>query len=116
MVSDDEFSTIPFMREGSIPPNLKDPVQLRSHRTAPENIHLKNTWFNTYIGQDTSETLSHELNIATDNNNNTLMPSQLVPHVQEIPAIEGSPISEVIKCPAFEGVQNTSNLNRVIFT
>ena len=59
VVFDDEFSTVPFMREGAILPNLKDPVQLRSHSTAPENIHLKNNWFNTYLGQDTSETLSH---------------------------------------------------------
>ena len=90
-------------------------MQLRSHSTAPEDIHLKNTWFNTYLVQDTSETLIHELNIATENNNNTLMPSQLVPNVQEIPTREGSPISEVIKCPSFEGVQNTSNLNNSSF-
>ena len=107
MVFDDEFSTVPFMREGAIPPNLKGPVQLRSHSTAPKNIRLNNTWFNTYLVQDTSETLICEPNIATENNNNTLIPSQLVPHVQEIPAREGSPFYEVIKCPAFEGVQNT---------
>ena len=104
------------MREGTIPPILTDPVQLGSQSTAPDNIHHYNTWFTPYLEEDTNETLTHEPNIATENNNNTLVPFQLVPYVQVITAREGSPISEVIKCPVFEGVQNTSNLNKVNFT
>ena len=115
MVFADEFSTVPSMRKGTIPPNLTDLVQLRSQSTAPDNIYLKNTWFTPYLEEDTSENLSHKPNIATNTNKNMLMPSQVVPHVQGITAREGSPISEVIKCPSFEGVQNTSNLNNSSF-
>ena len=43
VVFDDEFSTGPFIREGTIPTNLIDLVQLRSQNTAPENIYLNNT-------------------------------------------------------------------------
>ena len=107
MVFDDEFSTVPFMREGTIPTILTDHEQLGSQSTAPENIHNNNTWFTSYLEEDTNETLSREPNIATDNINNTLVPLQLVPHIQLVTAREGSPISEVIKFPAFEGVQNT---------
>ena len=91
-------------------------MQLRSQSTAPDIIYLKNTWLTPYLEEDTSENLSHEPNIATNTNKNMLVPSQLVPHVQEITPREGSHISEVIKCPYFEGVQNPSNLNKVRFT
>ena len=107
MVFDDEFFTVPSMREGTIPPNLTDLVQLRSQSTAPDNIYLKNTWFTPYLEEDTSENLIHDPNISMNTNKNMLIPSQLVPHVQEITTREGSPISEVIKCPSFEGFQNT---------
>ena len=45
VVFDDEFSTFPFMREGTIPPNCTYLVQHRSQSNAPENIYLSDTWF-----------------------------------------------------------------------
>ena len=41
---DDEFYTVPFMREGTILPNWTDLVQRISQIYAPENIDLKGTW------------------------------------------------------------------------
>ena len=43
------------------------------------------------------------------------MPLQSIPHVQDSPPIEGESISEVIEHPSSEGVQNTSNLDKVCF-
>ena len=43
MVFDDEFSTVPFMGEGTIPPNWKDLVQHSLQRGAPETIYIKDT-------------------------------------------------------------------------
>ena len=45
MVFDDELYTISFMREGTIPPNCTDIVQLISYRGVLENIDLNDTWF-----------------------------------------------------------------------
>ena len=49
VVFDDEFSTVLFMGEGTIPPNWTDLVQHRSQHGAPDNIDLKYTWFNIDI-------------------------------------------------------------------
>ena len=46
---DDEFSTVPFMRQGKISLNFTDIVQRSSQRGAPENIDLTDTWFTPYI-------------------------------------------------------------------
>ena len=45
VVFDDEFYTVPFIREGVITPNWTDLVQRRLHSGAPDYIGLKNTWF-----------------------------------------------------------------------
>ena len=45
VVFDDEFYTVPFMREGTIPPNWTDLVQRSSRSGAPENIDYEYTWF-----------------------------------------------------------------------
>ena len=47
------------MREGTIPSNLTDRVQLRSQSGAPENIDLKDTWFTPDLEGDPSETPNH---------------------------------------------------------
>ena len=49
VVFDDEVSTVPFMREGTITPNWEYLVQCRSQSGAPDNIDLKETWLNTNI-------------------------------------------------------------------
>ena len=76
-----EFSTVLFMREGTIPPNFTDLVQHISQRVAPDNIELKDTWFDPDLEVDPSETPSHEPSIAPENHNNMLMLLQSVPHV-----------------------------------
>ena len=45
VVFDDEISTVPFMREGTIPPNLTDLVQHISESDETDNINLKDNWF-----------------------------------------------------------------------
>ena len=47
VVFDDEFSTVTFMREGTIPPNWTDPVQRSLQIDELDNIDLKDTWFST---------------------------------------------------------------------
>ena len=58
-VFDDEFSKVPFMRYGTIPPNWKDLVQRISKSGASDNIELKDTWFTPYIEEDQIETPTH---------------------------------------------------------
>ena len=45
VVFDYELYTVPFMREGTIPPNCKNIVQRISKIISPYNIDLKDTWF-----------------------------------------------------------------------
>ena len=49
VVFDDNCSTVPFMREGTIPPNCTDLVQCIPRSGAPENIDPKETWFTPYL-------------------------------------------------------------------
>ena len=53
MVFDDEFNTVPFMREGTITLNWTDLVQHSSQSDAPENIDLRDNWFTPDIEEDT---------------------------------------------------------------
>ena len=64
VVFDDEFPTVPFMREGLIPSNWTDIVQHRSKRGSTENINLNDTWFTKDIEEDRCETPSHKLSVA----------------------------------------------------
>ena len=82
MVFDDEFSTVPFMREGTMPPNFTDIVQLSSQSGAPDNIDLKDTWFTPYLVEDPIKTPIHKRSVAPENANNSLMLSEPVRHVQ----------------------------------
>ena len=98
VVFGDEFSTVPLMRYGTIPPNWTDLVQHISQSGAQENIDLKYTWFTPYLEEYPIETPTH------------------VPRVTpESPVSEGASVSEVIKRPVSEGVQNTSNLPKFNF-
>ena len=72
MVFDDNFSTVPFTREGKITPNWTDIMQSSSQSGAPDNIYLKDTWFTPDIEEYPRKTPSHEPSIAPENNNNTL--------------------------------------------
>ena len=48
----DDFSKVSFMREVTITPNCTDLVQRRSQSGTPENIDIKDDWFNLYIEED----------------------------------------------------------------
>ena len=45
VVFSDELYKVPFIREGTIPPNWIDILQYISQSNTLENIDLKNTWF-----------------------------------------------------------------------
>ena len=49
VVFDDEFSTVPIMREVKIPPNWKYLVQNRSLSVVLYNIYIRDTWLTPYI-------------------------------------------------------------------
>ena len=72
MVFDDEFSTVTFMRESTIPPNCTDIMQRIPKRGEPENIYFKDTWFTTDLEEYPSKPPSHDPGVAPENNNKTL--------------------------------------------
>ena len=95
------------MREGKIPQNWTDIVQLSSQIGEPDNINLKDNWFTPDLEEDPRETPNHKPSVAPENNNNMLTLPQSVPYVKESPNRKGASISEVIKHPASEGFRNT---------
>ena len=66
-VFDDEFSTVKFMREGTITPNLIDLMQNRSQRNIPDNIILKDTCFTTDLEEVPRKKPNHKPSVATEN-------------------------------------------------
>ena len=73
-------------------------MQRISQSGAQDNIDLKDTWFTPDLEEDPIENPTH------------------VPIVTpESKVSEGESVSEVIKHPFSEGVQNTSNLAKVCF-
>ena len=59
VVFDDESSTVPFMREGTIPPIWIDLVQRSLQIGALDSIELKDDWFTPYIEEYPRKTLTH---------------------------------------------------------
>ena len=45
VVFDDTFSTVPFMREGTIPPNWAELVRNSTEIATDENFDIAKTWF-----------------------------------------------------------------------
>ena len=107
MVFDDEVSTVPFMREGTITPNWTYLVQCSSQIGTIDNIYLKCTWLNPNLDEDPRYTPSDDPSIAPKNNNIMLMSVQSVPHIQKILPSKGAPVSGVTKFQDTWGVQNT---------
>ena len=91
------------MREGTIPPNFTDIVQLSSQIVASDHIYLQDTWFTPDLEEDPRKTSSLNLSVAPDNNNKIITSPQSEPHVQEITARKGASASEVHKHPTSEG-------------
>ena len=91
MVFDDEFSTVPFMREDTILPNWTDLVYHISQIGAPYNIDLEDTWFTPYIEEYPSKTSTHVPRVAKENNRNITTSSQSIKQVQVSPIIKKAP-------------------------
>ena len=96
MVFDDEFFTVPFMREGIIPPNLTDLVQHSSQSSAPDNLDLKDTWLTTGLEEGSINTTSCDPIDSPDNNRKVLTLFQSVPNLKESPARKVAYVSEAI--------------------
>ena len=101
MLFDYEFSTVPFIRKDTIPPNWTDIVKFRSQSGATENINLRDNWFTPDLEEHPSKTSSNEPSVAPNNNDKTLTLTQSIQHLQGIPAIEGVSVSEVKKRPDY---------------
>ena len=82
MVLDDEFSTVTFIKEGTIPRNWTYIVQRSSQIGASEYVDPKDTWFNIDFVKDPREAPSNELIAAPENNNKTLKLPHSKLHVQ----------------------------------
>ena len=59
VVFDYEFSKVPLMRDGKIPPNWTDLVQHISQSGSENNIDLKDTWFTLYLEKDPIKIPTH---------------------------------------------------------
>ena len=68
MVFDDEFSTVTFMKEGTISPICTVLVKRSPQSGAPENIEVKDTSFNPYLEEDPRETQTHVPIVMSENN------------------------------------------------
>ena len=75
------------MREGTIPPNWTDLVQLNSQSGEPYNIDLKDICLTPDIEEYPRETPTHVLSVVSENNINMLTLLHSIPHVQEITII-----------------------------
>ena len=89
LLFDDEFSTVRFMRKGTIPQNCKDLVQHISQSSTPDNIDLADNWFNPYIYGDTRKNPRHDMSVTPENNHKTIMLPQSKLKIQESPDIKG---------------------------
>ena len=52
VVFDDEFSTVPFMRSGEIPPHWSKLVESSAELTTDEEFNLATSWANSYIANE----------------------------------------------------------------
>ena len=75
---DDEFSTVTFTREDTIPQNWKHIVQRSSQSGAPESIVFKDNLFIPDLEKDHSITPTHVLIFSPENNINMVTPSNSV--------------------------------------
>ena len=83
-VFDDEFSTVPFVMEGTIIPNWTVILQRISQGGASENIDLKYSWFSLDLEEYAIKTPSHEPRFAPENNKN------MIQQIQESPDSKGA--------------------------
>ena len=113
MVFDDEFSTVIFIREGTIPPNWTYLVQRISQSGAPEYIDIKDTWLTLDIEKYTIGTLTYILRVSPENQINMMTSSHNLQQVDKIMVRKGASVYGVIECTVSKGVRNISNLKKV---
>ena len=65
--NDDEFSTVPYMEAGTIPPNWYKLVKYSSKMATAQDVHLLDTWLRGQSNERSSDPLSDPFAIATDN-------------------------------------------------
>ena len=97
VVFDDEFSTVPIIREVIIPPNWTDLVKCRSKSYVPYSFDLEDTWFAPYLEEYPSKNPTCVPRVAPENNRNMITSLQTRQQVDEILVSEGASVSEVIK-------------------
>ena len=70
VVFDDDFSTVPYMEAGTIPPNWKELVQYSSERATAEDVALADTWLNSSSQNvDGKDRMNDPFAIVTDHHN-----------------------------------------------
>ncbi|KAL7470955.1 hypothetical protein ACHAXS_011261 [Conticribra weissflogii] len=70
VVLDDTFSTVPYMRDQTVPPHWAELVRNSTELATDENFDLAQTWFQTV--DDPSETAPLDANIITQDDNEIL--------------------------------------------
>ena len=65
----ENFTTVPFLRKGTMTLNWTDLVKCSSQKGTPENIELKDTWLTPYLEEYPNRTPRYDPNIAPENKN-----------------------------------------------
>ena len=60
LVFDDEFSTVPYMKNGEVPPHWKDLVEHSAEIVSDEEFDLATTWANEYLNNSSSAVTENE--------------------------------------------------------
>ena len=60
LVFDDEFSTIPFMRDGAVPPHWSELVKHSAELVTDEAFNIATTWANSYINDAKADKIDEE--------------------------------------------------------
>ena len=58
MVFDDDFTTVPYLRKGTVPPNWSKLVTSSREKSTEEFYDLTKTWFNPISDESADETFS----------------------------------------------------------
>jgi len=66
VVFDDEFSTVPYMEAGTVPPNWSDLVKYSTERATPEDFDLAETWLSAQPDVTKDQPLSDPFGVVTD--------------------------------------------------
>ena len=66
IVFNDDFSTMPSMTSGTLPPNLEYLVKYSSEMATTKDVNLEDTWFNGQFAEVATDQLSDPFAIVTD--------------------------------------------------